>query len=207
MFEVSAMLYNPDDKNKGKKEEKLLHADDDNKNLTDDVKANENSLFGKPSGNSADHGHDSLFDSSFDDDDFVGSSFAVSFKANDPGNVSDMLKDDNTTPIQPAAPLEYEDDLADFEFDSSVSAFKPLNQTNAPTHIPAPEHTPGSKANKPEEAKPVEVKKVYDLPWFLRGLVTVIDAVFFRLNPIIWIFKYFALGYNPITFDRLINPF
>ena len=58
-----------------------------------------------------------------------------------------------------------------------------------------------------EEFEPVEVKKVYDLPWFLRGLVTVIDAVFFRLNPIIWIFKYFALGYNPLTWDRIINPF
>lgn len=58
-----------------------------------------------------------------------------------------------------------------------------------------------------EEFEEVEVKKVYDLPWFLRGLVTVIDLAVFRLNPIIWIFKYFALGYNPITFDRLINPF
>lgn len=58
-----------------------------------------------------------------------------------------------------------------------------------------------------EEFEPVEVKKVYDLPWFLRGLVTVIDFVFFRLNPIIWIFKYFALGYNPLTWDRISNPF
>lgn len=60
---------------------------------------------------------------------------------------------------------------------------------------------------KGEEFEAVEVEKVYDLPWFLRGLVTVIDLAFFRANPIIWIFKYFALGYNPITFDRLINPF
>ena len=59
-----------------------------------------------------------------------------------------------------------------------------------------------------EEFAPVEVaKKVYDLPWFLRSLVTVIDLVFFRANPIIWIFKYFGLGYNPVTFDRLFNPF
>lgn len=58
-----------------------------------------------------------------------------------------------------------------------------------------------------EEFEPVEVKKVYDLPWFLRGLVTVIDAIFFRFNPIIWIFKYFALGYNPLTWDRITNPF
>ena len=57
-----------------------------------------------------------------------------------------------------------------------------------------------------EEFAPVEVpKKVYDLPWFLRQLVTVVDLAFFRLNPIIWIFKYFGLGYNPI--ERIINPF
>ena len=61
---------------------------------------------------------------------------------------------------------------------------------------------------KGEEFEPVEVvEKVYDLPWFLRSLVTVIDLVFFRVNPVIWIFKYFALGYNPITLERLFNPF
>ncbi len=58
-----------------------------------------------------------------------------------------------------------------------------------------------------EEFAPVEVEKVYDLPWFLRAFVTVVDLVFFRVNPIIWVFKYFGLGYNPISFDRLINPF
>ncbi len=59
-----------------------------------------------------------------------------------------------------------------------------------------------------EEFEPVDVPEtVYDLPWFLRKLVTVVDLIFFRVNPIIWIFKYFALGYNPITFDRLFNPF
>lgn len=59
-----------------------------------------------------------------------------------------------------------------------------------------------------EEFAPVEVvKKVYDLPWFLRSLVTVVDLVFFRVNPLIWIFKYFGLGYNPVTFERLFNPF
>lgn len=58
-----------------------------------------------------------------------------------------------------------------------------------------------------EEFEKTEVPKTYDLPWFLRGLVTVIDAIFFRFNPIIWIFKYFGLGYNPITLERLFNPF
>ena len=58
-----------------------------------------------------------------------------------------------------------------------------------------------------EEFEPVKVKKVYDLPWFLRALVTVVDVIFFRFNPVIWIFKYFGLGYNPVTLDRLFNPF
>ena len=59
-----------------------------------------------------------------------------------------------------------------------------------------------------EDFEPVEVaKKVYDLPWFLRSFVTVVDFFFFRGNPLIWIFKYFGLGYNPVTFDRLFNPF
>lgn len=57
-----------------------------------------------------------------------------------------------------------------------------------------------------EEFAPVKVTKVVvDLPFFLRKLVTVIDLFFFRLNPVIWIFKYFGLGYNPL--ERLINPF
>lgn len=57
-----------------------------------------------------------------------------------------------------------------------------------------------------EEFESVEVPKVVrDLPYYLRLTVTVIDFFFFRLNPIIWIFKYFALGYNPL--ERIINPF
>ncbi len=58
-----------------------------------------------------------------------------------------------------------------------------------------------------EEFAPVDVPKTHDISTFLRGLVTVVDLAFFRLNPIIWIFKYFGLGYNPVTWDRLINPF
>jgi hypothetical protein len=50
-----------------------------------------------------------------------------------------------------------------------------------------------------EEFEPVDVPKTYDLPWFLRGLVTVLDVAVFKYNPIIWIFKYFGLGYNPLT--------
>ena len=58
-----------------------------------------------------------------------------------------------------------------------------------------------------ESFAPVDVPFTVDLPFFLRALVTVVDLVFFRLNPLIWIFKYFGLGYNPITFERLFNPF
>lgn len=50
-----------------------------------------------------------------------------------------------------------------------------------------------------EEFEPVDVPATYDLPWFLRGLVTVLDVAVFKYNPIIWIFKYFGLGYNPLT--------
>lgn len=60
---------------------------------------------------------------------------------------------------------------------------------------------------KGEDFAKTEVPVTVDLPLFLRALVTVIDAAFFRLNPIIWIFKYFALGYNPLELNRLINPF
>ena len=55
-----------------------------------------------------------------------------------------------------------------------------------------------------EEFAPVDVPETHDISTFLRGLVTVIDVAFFRLNPIIWAFKYFGLGYNPIVriFDK-----
>ena len=58
-----------------------------------------------------------------------------------------------------------------------------------------------------EEFAETEVPATYDLPFFLRALVSVLDVAFFRLNPIIWIFKYFALGYNPLEWETLINPF
>lgn len=49
-----------------------------------------------------------------------------------------------------------------------------------------------------EEFPQVDVPKTVDLPAFLRALVTVIDWVAFKFNPLIWIFKYFGLGYNPL---------
>ncbi len=57
-----------------------------------------------------------------------------------------------------------------------------------------------------EEFEEVDVAEtVYDLPYFLRALVTVVDWIFFRFNPLIWIFKYYGLGYN--VFERFFNPF
>lgn len=45
---------------------------------------------------------------------------------------------------------------------------------------------------------PVYVPKTHDISTFLRGLVTVLDWTLFKWSPIIWAFKYFALGYNPV---------
>lgn len=57
-----------------------------------------------------------------------------------------------------------------------------------------------------EEFDPVEVPEVVrDLPFYLRKTVTVIDWIFFRFNPVIWIFKYYALGYS--VFGRFFNPY
>ena len=49
-----------------------------------------------------------------------------------------------------------------------------------------------------EEFAPVDVPETHDISTFLRALVTVVDQFFFKFNPLIWIFKYFGLGYNPI---------
>ncbi len=52
-----------------------------------------------------------------------------------------------------------------------------------------------------EEFAPVDVPETKDISTMLRKLVTIIDDIFFKYNPVIWAFKYFALGYNPI--DRI----
>lgn len=49
-----------------------------------------------------------------------------------------------------------------------------------------------------EEFAPVNVPETNDISTFLRKLVTYIDKIFFEYNPIVWAFKYFALGYNPL---------
>ena len=49
-----------------------------------------------------------------------------------------------------------------------------------------------------EDFAPVNVPETNDISTFLRKLVTYIDKIFFEYNPIVWAFKYFALGYNPL---------
>ena len=49
-----------------------------------------------------------------------------------------------------------------------------------------------------EEFAPVNVPETKDISTFLRKLVTYIDKIFFEYNPLVWAFKYFALGYNPL---------
>ena len=46
--------------------------------------------------------------------------------------------------------------------------------------------------------EPVDVPKTRDISTRLRTLVTVLDWLLFRWSPVVWIFKYFALGYDPI---------
>lgn len=59
------------------------------------------------------------------------------------------------------------------------------------------------------EFEPVHVPKTHDISTFLRGLVTVLDWVLFKWSPVIWAFKYFALGYNPLTRlgDQIVSLF
>ena len=49
------------------------------------------------------------------------------------------------------------------------------------------------------EFTPVNVPKTHDISTFLRGLVTVLDWGLFKWNPVVWVFKYFALGYDPLS--------
>lgn len=49
-----------------------------------------------------------------------------------------------------------------------------------------------------EEFEAVTVPETNDISTKLRTLITVLDVIFFKFNPIVWAFKYFALGYNPI---------
>ena len=46
--------------------------------------------------------------------------------------------------------------------------------------------------------EPVEVPATHDISTRLRTLVTVLDWLIFKWSPIVWMFKRFALGYDPL---------
>lgn len=56
-----------------------------------------------------------------------------------------------------------------------------------------------------EEFEPVEVPATVDTPYYLRMLVTILDWMNFKFNPVVWLFKYFGLGYN--VFDNFFNAY
>lgn len=56
-----------------------------------------------------------------------------------------------------------------------------------------------------EQLEPVDVPETHDISTFLRGLVTVLDWFHFKWDPIVWMFKAFALGYDP--FKQIISSF
>ena len=82
-------------------------------------------------------------------DDFIDSSFAVQFKPNDPaGSVSDKLKQNSypANDYDDGFEDEFKDEFDNFEFDSSISAFKPL--------AAQPEADKPAFSAKPEEKAP-----------------------------------------------------
>ncbi len=56
-----------------------------------------------------------------------------------------------------------------------------------------------------EEFAPVDVPETNDISTFLRKLVTFLDKYFFKNNPIVWLFKYYALGYAPEEAGNLFD--
>ena len=118
--------------------------------------------------NGATEGHTGLFNSGNDSltddiegpsyDDLISSSFAVSFKANDPVNsVSEKLKETENLDkkVNNAVNDGFKDEFDDFEFDSSFNPFKPIGATEAaPTSAPSAPVPSAAPASAPEAAKP-----------------------------------------------------
>ncbi len=124
--------------------------------------------------NGATEGHTGLFNSGNDSltddiegpsyDDLISSSFAVSFKANDPVNsVSEKLKETENLDRKINDPVNdgFKDEFDDFEFDSSFNPFKPIGSqaaapvTEAPAPSPAAPVTPSSSETVPPAPSPV----------------------------------------------------
>ena len=107
------------------------------------------------------------FNSADNKDDFVDSSFAVQFKPGDKTeSVSDKLKESKANLDKGFDPFKkeindnfkdrFKDEFDDFEFDSSISAFKPLSATPNTEAPAAPEV-------KPEPVKPAEAPKATEV--------------------------------------------
>lgn len=105
--------------------------------------------------NGSSSGHQGLFGSNNSDidineaDDLVPSSFAISFKANDPVNtVSEKLKEQDSL-------NKFDDEFDNFEFDASINPFKPAAQNNADKTSPIVNDMP---AIKPEEITNADIR-------------------------------------------------
>lgn len=106
-----------------------------------------------------------------DNDDFVGSSFAVQFKPGDPANsVSDKLKESQND-YQDAFD-SFKDEFDDFILDDSISAFKPIGDEESakPLFSPEKEEAPVVKEEPAAPEKKPEVspfkKNESDIPAF-----------------------------------------
>lgn len=113
------------------------------------------------------YGDTKLFDSSnnnqqIEDGDLVKDSFMLSMKANDPESVSEKLSTASAEAASSAPDLFGDDDeLSNFELDSSISAFKPLGD-NVPSFAGSSTDTGASNsfaAPKKEEPAKEEAKK------------------------------------------------
>ena len=56
-----------------------------------------------------------------------------------------------------------------------------------------------------EGLEPVEVPETHDISTRLRTFSTIMDWLFFKFNPLIWAFKFFALGYS--VFDHFFDAY
>ena len=132
---------------------------------------NENKLFGSDSTPSSDklpEEKETLFSSSYNnssssdntEDELVDSSFAISFKANDPVNsVSEKLKETSKSAL--------DEEFDDFVFNPAVSAFKPINMAEVVNNeFTTNDKNPTTFDGEPKPVKPTEQEKDIVAPVF-----------------------------------------
>ena len=56
------------------------------------------------------------------------------------------------------------------------------------------------------EVEPVYVPKTFDVSTVLRAVVTMLDNLVFKWSPVVWAFKYYALGYVPFSQWKSLTP-